>query len=146
MRLRGYRYAPSDVPVPPLHDYMIVVYRDGATPMNRRCEGGWRNEQVAPGSVSLLTHAAQSHWRWSEDIEVLHLYLSPAAVADVAAEVYERPIRDVTLFDVLRIDDPVLSGITAVLARESREGGLGSRLYDRLRSKPARIFCAITPT
>ncbi|RBP15754.1 helix-turn-helix protein [Roseiarcus fermentans] len=44
---------------------MIVAYCDGTTQMNRRCAGDWRNERVGPGVVSLLTHAAQSHWRWS---------------------------------------------------------------------------------
>ena len=104
--------------------------------MNRRSTGDWRSEWVAPGSISLLTHAAQSHWRWSEDIEVTHLYLSTAAVADVAAQAYDRHVRDVELFDVLRTDDPVLSGIAAALARESRDGGLGGRLYvDSLKNQ-----------
>jgi AraC family transcriptional regulator len=136
VRVRGYRYTPLDVPIPGLQDYLVVVYQDGATPMNRRCIGDWRSEWVAPGSISLLTHAAQSHWRWSDDIEVTHLYLSVGAVADVAAQAYERCVRDVTLFDVLRTDDPVLSGIAASLARESRAGGLGGRLYvDSLKNQ-----------
>lgn len=129
VRVRGYRYAPLDVPIPGMHDYLIVSYKEGATPMNRRCTGDWRKEPVAPGSVSLLTHAAQSHWRWSDDIEVTHLYLSPTTVADVAAEAYDRHIRDVELFDVLRADDPVLSGIAASLGREAQAAGLGGRLY-----------------
>ena len=81
--------------------------------MNRRCTGNWRCKRVAPGSISLLTHAAQSHWRWRDDIEVTHLYLSAGAVADVAAQAYERHVRDVELRDVLRTDDPVLAGIAA---------------------------------
>ncbi len=129
VQLRWYRYGPSDVPVPALNTYTIVVYRDGATPMNRCSTGGWQREQVAPGCVSLLTRATQSHWRWSEDIEVAHLYLSPAAVADVAADVYGRPAREIELFDVLRADDPVLFGVASSLAREAREDGLGGRLY-----------------
>jgi len=136
MRLRGWRYTPLDVPIPGLCDYLIVVYQDGVTPMNRRCTGDWRREQVAPGSISLLTHAAQSHWRWSEEIEVTHLYLPAGAVADVAAQIYERSVRDVELFDVLRAEDPVLSGIAGSLAQESRQGGVGGRLYvDALKAQ-----------
>ncbi|GAC1558154.1 MAG: AraC family transcriptional regulator [Beijerinckiaceae bacterium] len=129
VRLRGYRYAASDVPVPALHDYMIVVYKEGATPMHRRCDGAWRAETVAPGSISLLTHAARSHWRWTEPIEVSHLYLSPSAVADVAADVYERDIKDVELFDVLKAEDAVLANLSAMLIHEANERGLGGRLY-----------------
>jgi len=129
VRTRGYRYTPLDVPIPGIREYLIVAYRDGATTMNRRSTGDWRNEPVAPGCVSLLTHAAQSHWRWSEDIEVTHVYLSPQTMADVAAEAYERHIKDVELRDILRADDPVLMGIAASLAREAQEAGLGGRLY-----------------
>jgi hypothetical protein len=65
--------------------------------------------RVAPGSISLLTHAAQSHWWWSEAIEVTHLYLSAGAIAEVAAQAYERQVRDVELLDVLKTDDPLTS-------------------------------------
>jgi len=129
VRVRGWRYTGLDVPIPGLQQYMVVVYQNGASPMNRRCTGDWRLERVAPGSISLLTHAAQSHWRWSEDIEVTHLYLSPQAVKDIAAEAYERTVRHVDLLDVLRTDDPVLCGIAASLTREAQAGGLGGRLY-----------------
>src|SRR5258708_38589133 len=57
------------------------------------------------------------------------MYLSRAAVADVAAEVFERDIEDVELFDVLRAEDPVLATVALSLRREVDEGGLGGRLY-----------------
>ena len=77
----------------------------------------------------MLTRAVQSEWRWSGDIELTHVYLSPVAVKDVAIQIYDRDVYEVELFDVLRADDPVLSGIAGLLARESWEGGLGGRLY-----------------
>src|ERR1700675_3968868 len=43
LRIRGYRFAGSDVPVPALRDYVIVVYKEGVTPMHRRCDSGWRS-------------------------------------------------------------------------------------------------------
>jgi AraC family transcriptional regulator len=129
VRVRGYRYTPLDVPIPGIRDYMVVAYKHGATQMSRRCTGDWRNEPVARGCVSLLTHAVQSHWRWSEDIEVTHLYLSPETMAQVAADAYDRHIKEVELRDVLRADDSVLVGIAASLAQESRDAGLGGRLY-----------------
>jgi AraC family transcriptional regulator len=77
VRVRGYRYTALDVPIPGMRDYIIVAYKHGATLMNRRSTGDWRNEHVGPGCISLLTHVTESHWRWGEDIEVTHLYLSP---------------------------------------------------------------------
>ena len=129
VRIRGYRYTPLDVPIPGIREYLIVAYKYGTTNMNRRSTGGWRNEPVAPGCVSLLTHAAQSHWRWSENIEVTHVYLSPGTMAEVAAQAYDRHIKDVELHDVLKAEDPVLMGIAGSLAREAQEAGLGGRLY-----------------
>jgi len=136
VRVRGWRYTPLDVPIPGLNQYLVVAYQDGATPMNRRCTGDWRREHVAPGSISLLTRAAESHWRWGDDIDVTHLYLTVGAVADVAAQAYERHVRDVELLDVLKTEDTVLCGIAAALTRESRAGGLGGRLYvDSLKNQ-----------
>ena len=136
VRVRGYRYTPLDVPIPGMRDYIVVAYKDGATTMNRRSTGDWRKEMVAPGCVSLLTHAAQSHWRWSEDIEVTHLYLSPSAMARVAAEAYDCHVKEVELRDVLKADDLVLAGIAASLAQEAREAGLGGGLYVEFAEEP----------
>ena len=129
VRVRGYRYTALDVPIPGMRDYIIVAYKHGTTLMNRRSTGDWRNEHVGPGCISLLTHATESHWRWGEDIEVTHLYLSPGTMAQAAAEAHDRHINKVELRDVLRVDDPVLVGIAISLAQEAREAGLGGRLY-----------------
>jgi AraC family transcriptional regulator len=129
IRVRGYRYAPSDVPIPPLQDLLVVVYMDGATPMHRRCAGDWRNDLVAPGSISFLSHEIRSHWRWTEPTEVLHLYLSPSLLKAAASDLFEREIAAVNLRDVLRADDPVLAGLVMALAQETRQRGIGSSLY-----------------
>ena len=48
-RVRGWRYTPLDVPIPGCTDYIIVVYRDGVTPMNRRCTGRLAPRAGRPG-------------------------------------------------------------------------------------------------
>ncbi|KMO38166.1 hypothetical protein VQ03_17875 [Methylobacterium tarhaniae] len=129
VRVVGYRYAGSDVEIPALRDYLLVAYREGATPMHRRCSGDWQANQMWPGSISFLSHAQASHWRWSEDIEVLHLYLAPGTVTRTASDLYQREVSVVDLRDVLRADDPVLAGFVAGFAQEAGQGGLGSSLY-----------------
>ncbi|MDP4027099.1 AraC family transcriptional regulator [Methylobacterium sp. NEAU 140] len=138
-RLVGYRYAGSDVEVPPLRDYLLVAYRDGATPMHRRCAGDWQTDQMRPGSISFLSHAQPSHWRWSETVEVLHLYLSPATVIRTATDLYEREIEAVHLRDVLRADDPLLAGLVAGLAQEAGHGGLGGSFYAETLTQAACV-------
>jgi len=129
VRIRGYRYEPLDVPIPSMRDYMIVVYREGDTPMNRRCSGPWRNEHVGPGAVSLLTHATDSHWHWTVPIEVQHLYITPSRLAEIASDACERSISHVELRDVLRADDRALICAMSTLIAELETGGLGGQLY-----------------
>ena len=129
VRLCGWRYDGLDAEVPGLSDYLIVVCQEGATTMHRRCAGNWLDERVAPGSVTLMSRAAPSHWRWSGELAVAQLYLSPSAVKDVAAQVYERAVQDIELRDILTADDPILFDIAKLLMRETQQGGLGGRLY-----------------
>ena len=127
--LRSYRYTGLDVEVPPIQDYMIVAYARGPTPMNRRFEGRWSHEDLVPGDVSLLTRAEKSHWTWPKDIDVVHVYLTQKMLGEVSAEVFDRDIDDVRLFDVLRTHDPVLHRGTLALAAETTEEGVGGSLY-----------------
>ena len=127
--LRSYRYLGQDVIVPAMRDFMLVGYQQGATPMRRRFDGPWSRATCAPGAVSLLTRAETSHWRWTETIDVTHVYLSPELVVDVASEMAQRPVREVTLADVLRADDPLICAAMQAIFGEAREQGLGGPLY-----------------
>jgi len=129
IKLRSYRYDPLDVEVPALQDFMIVAYRKGPTAMDRRFDGRWRHEDLVPGDVSLLTRSKQSHWHWTADIEVVHVYLSIQLMQQVCEEVYERPIAAVHLRDVLKTQDPILFAGAMSIAREVANGALGGELY-----------------
>lgn len=129
IRIRGYKYDPSDVLLPPMHDYMIVFYRHGITPMNRRCSGPWRYEDVGPGVASLLTQATDSHWHWTVPIEVRHLYISQQKLAEVASDVYQKHISHVELRDVLKTEDTPLLRVMESLFTEMHSDGVGGSLY-----------------
>lgn len=128
--LRSYRFPRLDVEIPPLRDFVIIAYARGATRMSRRLDGGrWTQEHLAPGDVSLLTRAETSHWNWQRDIDVVQVYLAPALFAKISEEVFDRPIEDVRLLDVLKTHDPVLHRGALAIAGEAAAQGLGSRLY-----------------
>ncbi len=128
LSVRGYRYGPSDVVVPPLRDYTIVAYRRGATPMRRCVHASWAAEDLRPGDVSLLTRAAESHWVWLRDIEVVHVYLTQDELAATCRQVYERDVDDVELHDTVKADDPAIHRTVMQIAREAAEGAAGSKL------------------
>ena len=127
--LRGYRYAGLDVIVPPVRDFTIISYRRGATFMERRYEGAWTKTHCAPGDVSLLTRSQRSHWHWTGEIDVSHVYLTEKLVAGVCAEITDRYVADVQLHDVLKSHDPIVTAAVAAITREAEQQPLGSALY-----------------
>jgi AraC family transcriptional regulator len=126
--VRGYRYAGSDVEVPPMQDYIVVAYRRGATSMRRQIDGAWIREELRPGDVSLLTRAAESHWVWPADIDVVHVYLTPDELTATCRQMYEREVAEVELLDEVRADDPLIYRTAMLLASEAERGGTGSSL------------------
>jgi AraC family transcriptional regulator len=127
--LRTYRYQGSDVHVPAMADFMIVSYKRGSTFMERRFEGRWTRTECHPGDISLLTRSQPSHWHWTEQIDVTHIYLSDAVVSRVAADVLEQPVAAVRLHDLLRAQSPMVSGIVDEISREAGGAGIGGALY-----------------
>lgn len=126
---RTYRYTGLDVLIPAMDQFMIVRYRDGATPMQRRIDGRWTKTQCAPGDFSLLTRAEQSHWCWSESVDVTHTYLSESMLSRVASDILERTVAEVRLHDLLRAQDPVVTAIVDGVAIEAQRQGLGGAIY-----------------
>lgn len=127
--LRAYHYHPQDVIVPAMRDFMLVSYQTGVTPMQRTFGGRWTRSKLQPGATSLLTRAQRAHWVWSEPIDVTHIYLSDAIMADVASEVMDTHVSDVRLADILRIDDPVTTAAAHYIGEEARQQGMGGALY-----------------
>ncbi len=127
--LKGYRYTDLDVAIPEMRDFMIVIYKRGVAEMSRRSSGQWHSGTVEPGVMSILTRGEQSQWRWDKPIDVSHLYLSQAAVARVAGEVFERDIKDIDIYDQVSAKDPVLPSLVAMLEHELKEEGPGGKCY-----------------
>ena len=127
--LRAYHYNSLDVEVPALRDFAIISYRRGATVMERRFEGKWTKTHCAPSDVSLLTRAQRSHWHWTEDIEVCHVYLAERFLSGIAGEVMDRSVGEIELHDVLKTQDPVITAAVTAIGREAKERALGGALY-----------------
>ena len=127
--LRSYRYAPSDVEVPAMSDFIIVSYRRGTTAMERRVDGTWTRTQCVPGDISLLTRSQRSHWHWTDEIDVSHVYLSEKLVSGVANEIMDRSVADVRLHDVLKTRDPVVTAAVQSIAAEAMQKSIGGSLY-----------------
>ena len=97
--------------------------------MERRYEGAWTKTYCAPGDVSLLTRSRRSHWHWTEEIDVSHVYLTDNLLSGVCAEVTDQCVADVGLHDVLKAHDPIVTAAVAAITREAQHQALGSALY-----------------
>ena len=126
---RSYRYRGQDVEIPPLACFMIVHSRRGETPMDRQFDGRWTRTVCDPGHFSLLSRSAESHWHWTEDIEVSHVYLTEALMCRVASDMLGKAVADVQLHDVLRGFDPIIGHIAAEVTREAMHQAVGGALY-----------------
>lgn len=125
---RTYGYQGLDVEVPPLSEFAIVSYVRGATPMERRFEGRWTRTRCGRDDISLMTRAQAAHWHWTDDIEVTHIYLTERLMSGVAEEMYERPVAEVRLHDLLRTQDTVVTSICQAITREAQRREAGSAL------------------
>jgi AraC family transcriptional regulator len=147
--VRGYHYAPQDVEVPPLSDYVVVSYRRGTTTMERRFEGTWTRTHCAPDDISLLTRSQASHWHWTAPIEVSHAYLSARLVANVAEDALERAVTDIRLHDILKLQDPIVTRLVDAMTAETQNQSLGGALYaeslaTQLTIHLLRNYCSVS--
>lgn len=129
LNYRSYRHLGMEIELPPMDDFMVIAFENGRTPLRRRVvDGSWRDYDLGPGDLTLLTRAQKSDWSWSETVDVSHVYLTPKLVETVANEVFEREIGEIRLRDVLRARDPGISRCMAVIRDEAGDNGLGGSL------------------
>ncbi|WP_458732859.1 helix-turn-helix transcriptional regulator [Sphingobium xenophagum] len=138
LTLMGYHYGSIEVEIPPMRDYMIVVYQEADTIMRRRCSGPWQAEKLGPGAVSLLTRGEQSTWQWDDAINVKHIYLSHNAISDAATQIFDRDLAAISIDDRIRSSDSMIPLYLAMLEREYEGAGVGENLFiDALRTQIA---------
>jgi AraC family transcriptional regulator len=78
-----------------------------------------------------LTRSQQSHWHWTDAIDVSHVYLSENLMSGICEEVTERCVADVQLLDVLKSHDPIVTAAVAAITREAKHHALGSAFSPR---------------
>jgi AraC family transcriptional regulator len=126
---RSYRYRGQDVEIPPMACFLIVHYCRGETPMDRQFDGRWTRTTCDPGHFSLLSRAVDSHWHWTEDVDVSHVYLTDDLMCRVASDMQGKEVAEVQLGDVLRGSDPIVGHIAGEVTREAMQQGIGGPLY-----------------
>ncbi len=124
----SYHYHGQDVEIPAMEQFMVVRYHAGETPMDRQFDGQWTRTKCQPGHFSLLSRAADSHWHWTDDVEVSHLYLSNELMSRVASDMLDMEVGEILLHDILRGSDPVINAIGDAMTLEAGSQNRGNAL------------------
>lgn len=127
---RSYLYTGQEVNIPPLDHFMLVRYRQSYTPMYRKVEDAKGMQTTCmPDDISLLTSLQPSHWNWTRDVEVSHIYLSNRLLSRLAGEIMDEAVEDVHLHDKLQVKDPVLVNIANAIEAEASCQRVGGSIY-----------------
>jgi AraC family transcriptional regulator len=87
--VRGFRYPPFDnrgLTATAIHAYALILYVDGRTSIERTIGHEVERCEVGPGDLSLQPALVSASWRWLNPIDVLHVYIEPAYLREIARE------------------------------------------------------------
>ncbi|GHO69997.1 AraC family transcriptional regulator [Ktedonobacter sp. SOSP1-52] len=118
----------DDFVLPALPRHVLVINLSAATEAQERLAG--RQGQLGTGSLTILPAGAPSTWHLDspEEVRHLHLYLPPALLKGVAAEIDLNPER-IELIDEIGVSDPQIEALALAFLRELHTNDLGGRLY-----------------
>jgi len=97
--------------------------------VQRRTEGTLVEQQLTPGSVAVQPGGQSVCWSWDTRLNFSVMSLEPGFLDRVAKEVFDLAPDDYRLLASVREQDPVVSNIAGVLAREVVRGDVGGKLY-----------------
>src|SRR5262245_41068988 len=97
--------------------------------VQRYAEGTSEDRQLTPGSIAIQPSGQAVCWSWDTRLSFSVMSLEPAFLDRVAKEVFGLEPGDYQLLAATREQDPVITNIAGVLAREVVRGQVGGKLY-----------------
>jgi AraC family transcriptional regulator len=119
---RGYAYAPyahvgGPIAVEP---HVLILYVEGRTSIDRAIDRTVEREEVGPGDLSMQSTSIPAVWNWKRPIEVLHVYISPVHLRQMARHAFDDDVTGVRLHNQLRVTDPAVTKLGFDLINELR--------------------------
>jgi AraC family transcriptional regulator len=97
--------------------------------VQREADGALVEQELTPGCVAVQPSGQSVRWNWDTRLSLSVMSLEPAFLDRVAAEVFDLEPGDYQLLASTREQDPVISNIAGVLAREALRADVGGKLY-----------------
>jgi len=111
---------------PPLAQHLVTLFLKGSVELDWELEDRRLQGRTVPGHIMVMAAGQQNVWRWTGWPDVLHLYLPPDYLSQLAAEA---DVGRVELIDGFDRVDPLLFGLGQQVLRElDRDAHAGDRL------------------
>lgn len=117
------------VSYPRLDHHCLTLHLGKPRRIERRGEGSNLEVDIRPGALSLTPSGAAYEWKTTGPVDYAELYLSPAFIRQIDAEVFDRGGSGFGLEDRLGIVDPMIEIALRMMLAEIAEMRFGSRLY-----------------
>ena len=126
--LQRYQLLSSVIDFPPPIDHRLVLHLSGAA-LIERTTGGRRERWWFDSGCAALTPACLPVTRSTKGrVDVMHIYIAPTLVEEVAAEAYGADPARVHLFERVAVFDEALNQLGRLLLAEAEAHAPGGRL------------------
>ncbi|HKY94198.1 MAG TPA: AraC family transcriptional regulator [Kiloniellales bacterium] len=117
---RRFRHTPVETfTAPPLAQHLVTLFLRGSAELDWQLEDRRLSGRTVPGHIMVMAAGQVNVWRWTGWPDVLHLYLPPGYLSDLAAEAGTGPVELIDTFDR---DDPVMFSLGRHVLREIEQG------------------------
>jgi len=120
MTARRFHHVPADFAAPPLSHHLVTLFLAGPAPLDWLLDGRRLTGLAQPGRIMIMAAGQENVWHWTGTPDVLHLYLHPDYLTQVADEL---GLRGVTLIDGFDRVDPLLFSLGRHVLSEIEDGG-----------------------
>ena len=128
--IQRYSLSRSAFDVPPATHWRLGMHVGGPLKVKARygdnpCEQGW----LHPGRINLIPAAADAHWEFLGNPELLLVHLGTSLFDQVVAEMHALDQGRISLAGHLAVPDETVTRLSQLLLAEAEAGNPGTRLF-----------------
>jgi AraC family transcriptional regulator len=130
IQVMQFQHAFRELALAPFANHIVTIYLGQPIQLVQTINGQTHEHCLTAGNVTLIPAGLSSEWIWkrSRTIDILHLYLKPAFLRQVA-EATDRNPDQLEMVNRLGVDDPQIHHIGLALKAELEAGCPSGSLY-----------------
>lgn len=130
IQVMQFHHAFRELTLQPFANHVVTIYLGKPIQIVQKINGQTHERCLNPGNISLIPAGVSSEWVWkqSSGVDILHLYLNPAFVCQIA-EANDCCSDQIAIANYLGISDLQIQHIGLALKAELETGCLSGSLY-----------------